>query len=162
MSEQIELETVLKMNEKFIQNIVDEEWDSQIYLFREISKRNDLYTTILSFDGTQGTFANDNKEHLLNFIKEQFKKAKDNNCIDKLFFSVAIRQFTDKKMSNGIPEKNVAMCAINKDGIIPFSKKEALEYSTTCYKTGKRLPKEKGVNYCSFNRMLENLNLYYE
>jgi hypothetical protein len=160
---EINPEANIEMNEFFIKNNVGEKWDEQIDLLKNLYKRDDLFLTILShYSGDFATFGEDNKHFILNFINDEIKNAQMSGDLENLNFALVIRQFTKIFYKNKTPEKRVAMCILNQDGIHPISKKDALKSSLTHPETGEKLKKEKGVHHISFQEMMKTLNLKSE
>ncbi len=156
---EIDSESNIEMNEFFIKNNVGEKWNKQIELLKKLYEREDLFLTILShYSGDFATFGEDNKHFILNFINDEIKYALISEELENLNFSLVIRQSTKIFHNNKTPEKRVAMCILNQDGIHPISKKDALKSSLVHPETGEKLKKEKGVHYVSFEEMMRTLN----
>lgn len=151
--------TLININYSFANQSSNEKWTQQLKFLKELSLRDDLYITINS-NYDIGKFANDNNEHLLSFMNQQFKISQANDCpLEDLIFSVVVRQFTNIKNNKNIPQKRVAICVLKQDGIYPVSKEQTISACTTCHKTGKLLKPEKGVTYIGFQKMLEYLGI---
>lgn len=151
--------TLINMNYAFANQNSEQKWIQQLTFLKELSLRDDLYITIMSpYDA--GTFAQDNNEHLLSFVNQQFKISQANDDkLEDLFFSVVIRQFTNIKNNKNIPQKRVSICMIKQDSIYPASKEQTIAASTICSQTGKTLKPEKGVTYIGFEEMLGYLKI---
>lgn len=144
------LETVLKP-------LLGEKWKEQLNLLKYFIDRTDLKLTVSSIELNEiGEFGQDNKNKLFEFIEYCLMKA-ENHKIDKLTFSVIVRQFTDIFIEKTIPEKYVGACVLNEHGIFPLSKKDIMMASLICAETGKKLKKEKTVTYMSFNNLFQEL-----
>lgn len=134
-------------------------WMAQLQFLKLLVERDDLFITINSPDEV-GTFAHDNKQYLLAFINNEFKKENMvNNNLENLIFAVVIRQFTDEKNKRNIPKKKIAMCCLKQNGVYPIKAKDALFAATTDFQTGNKIAKEKDVDYIDFTEMLKILNI---
>jgi hypothetical protein len=154
-----------EMAEKYY-NLADDEsnhlWTAQLQFLKLLTDREDLYITINSPDEV-GTFANDNKQYLLSFIYNEFKKENMvNDNLDRLIFAVVIRQFTEELTNRNIPKKRVAMCCLKQNGVYPIKAKDALLAATTDFQTGNKIAKEDDVEYIDFKEMLQYLNIPIE
>jgi hypothetical protein len=159
---EVDPDTMVSINKGFIKLIVKEEWKEQLYFIKELYKRDDVFISIVSSQRESfGTFGQDNKEHIFSFIKDEMKEAQFHNSLknEDFGFILTIRQFTKVMHKPEVPMKRVAMCFMNNDGIYPISKKETMDASLTCVKTGSKLNKEKDVQYIRFQKMLGHLDI---
>lgn len=151
--------TLISMYYNFANATSEGKWKNQLDFLKLLNERDDLYLTLMSPYET-GTFAADNKQFLLSFVNQQFKNFQANDePLDKLFFSIVIRQFTNIKHSSKIPQKRLAMCLVTSNGVVPISKEDNILASTTNASNGTKLAPEKGVTYISFDDMLGYLNI---
>lgn len=137
-------------------------WTAQLQFLKLLVERDDLYITINSPDEV-GVFANDNKQYLLSFINNEFKKENMvNDNLNNLILAVVIRQFTDELTDRNLPKKRIAMCCLKQNGVYPIKAKDALLAATTDFQTGNKIAKEDDVEYIDFKEMLKHLNMPVE
>jgi len=137
---------------RFINN--NEDWTSLSLVIDQIITRQDLYLTIAGKDIEIGTFSEDNKHFIYDYLDNILMENNETEII------VFVRQFTNINMPNtDIPYKRVSAFTFLQSEL-GFLDKEYLEYiSRFNYETGKLMDKEEGVKYLNTEDMLKILNI---
>lgn len=137
---------------RFINN--NEDWVSLSTVIDQIITRQDLYLTIAGKDLEIGTFSEDNKHFIYNYLDNVLMENNETEII------VFVRQFTNINMPNtNIRYKRVSAFTFLQSEL-GFLDKEYLEYiSRLNASTGKLIDKEEGVTYLNTEDMLKILNI---
>lgn len=137
---------------KILRQKLGENWTDQIELLESLVSRKNLFFTFLDVKTQQvGTFGEDNIQNLAEYLLFllQFQKPSDLRLI------VFVRCFNFAVMKNNIPLKYISCCILTEKGVLPLSKEDVEESSTTDFQTGQKIEKEFQAIYMSFNDWLE-------
>lgn len=139
---------------KILKNKLGKNWKDQIELLESLVLRNDLLFTIVDGKtGLLGTFGDDNRDKLADFLLYllTFQKINDLSLI------IFIRYFNFSIIKKGIPLKYISGCIMFNNGILSLSEHDVEESSTTNAETGEKMEKEFQAIYIGFDDWLKKI-----